>query len=115
MPQKQCPWCGKLGPRYCTDRGSMHYTGDKPLAVEDHVCVSRHVDASDRMDASTWTLECKSIADIRKLRDDLAMNELHIDHQLHVHVRFVWASGEEAVFVEHDIAGMERYLRECDN
>jgi len=60
-------------------------------------------------------LTCKNIDDIRSLRDDLGLRELHIDHQLHVHVRLVWSSGEESIFAESDIARMERYIRDCDN
>lgn len=60
-------------------------------------------------------LACKTIRDLINLRDELGLRELHIDHQLHVHVRLVWSSGEEKIFSETDIEGMERYIRECDN
>lgn len=51
MPQKQCPWCGHLGPRYCTDRESVHYTGDEPLPVDDHKCVCTHITCQSRRSA----------------------------------------------------------------
>ena len=35
MPQKQCVWCGRLGPRY-DER-------DAPIPVGEHDCVCRHV------------------------------------------------------------------------
>ena len=51
VPQKQCAWCGELGPRYCTDPESVHYTGDAPIPVGDHVCVCPHPNAANRMHA----------------------------------------------------------------
>ncbi len=52
MPQKQCPWCGKLGPRYTEDRGSIHYDGPRAGPHDDgSVCGCRHVNTANRLSA----------------------------------------------------------------
>jgi DNA-binding transcriptional regulator YiaG len=70
---------------------------------------------NNKRETNQMITACKTISDIRNLRSELGLKELHIDHQLHVHVRLVWSSGEESVFAENDIAGMERYIRDCEN
>lgn len=48
MPQKQCQWCGKLGPRYCDDRSSEFYEEFPQGPHEDgSACVCTHVVADN--------------------------------------------------------------------
>jgi hypothetical protein len=52
MPQLQCQWCGKLGPRYTEDTTDPQYDGPPAGPHDDgSSCVCRHMTCQSRREA----------------------------------------------------------------
>lgn len=93
MPQRQCPWCGRLGPR--VDDGQLRDAESQPHA-DGSPCVCRHVTAGSRRGAwdaggryydralQRWVClgGCENHSD-EALRDLLEENCIDCDSPLH--------------------------------